>query len=208
MIFQTHTPAAQAFVGSGETLAPSDMQTKSLEQTPSLSGVLMALCTEDENGFFANKKKLGMFSSEMVQYEASRLLAKNARSCKLLSIVAHPAFFSDWEREAAKIQTELYGALAFHSLNRCMKESAFHQVAKALRKDILSNQTVSKPTKLRLRDCNTLIAQFMYEYALLSDVNRSIVLTALDDCSESGCGHLPWQQAVALAKKLSRPDLS
>lgn len=204
MIFQTYTTSTQTFVGSGNAFGPSDVQTKACEQTQSLSAILMALCTEDENGFFANKKKLEVFSREMVSFESSRMLAKNVRSCKLLFIVSHPAFYSDWEKEEAKSQSVLYGSLAFHSLNKSMKESAFHHVAKALRRDALSNQSVNKPTKLRLRDCNILVAQFMYEYALLSDVNRSIVLAALAESSDSGCGHLPWQQAMALAKKLER----
>ncbi len=192
----------QASAGSGNAVVASDFQSKGLVQTQPLSAVLMALCTEDETGFLANKKKLGMFPREMVCFESARLLGKNARSCKLLSIVSHPAFFSDWNQEEAKTQMALYGSLAFHSLNKNMKEAAFHHVAAALRKDVLSNQGVCKPTKLRLRDCNTLIAQFMFEYAQLSDVNRAIVLVALADCKDSGGGHLPWQQAVALTKKL------
>lgn len=192
----------RSFVGSDNSTASFNAESQAFEQTHCLSAVLMALCTEDETGFLANKKKLEMFSREMVCFESARLLGKNTRSCKLLSIVSHPAFFSDWNQEEAKTQMALYGSLAFHSLNRNMKEAAFHHVATALRKDVLSNQGVCKPTKLRLRDCNTLIAQFMFEYAQLSDVNRAIVLVALADCKDSGGGHLPWQQAVALTKKL------
>lgn len=196
--------ATQTFEGTGNSLASFSAQNQAFEQPQGLSAVLMALCTEDEAGFLANKKKLEMFACEMVCFESARLLAKNGRSCRLLSMLSHPAFFSDWHNEDAKTQTALFGGLALHSLNKNTKEAAFHHVAKALRKDVLCNQSVNKPTKLRLRDCNSLIVQFMYEYARLSDVNCSIVLAALADCKQSGCGHLPWQQAAALAKKLER----
>lgn len=170
----------------------------------SLSGLLVSLCTSDWAEFFSMKKKLSDFAALEVCTEAARLLAKNSRSFRLLAVVSHAEFFSDWEEIEAKYQVALFGGLALHSLNKNMKECAFHRVAKAIRKDCLSQQNVSKPTKLRLRDCHALIGQFMYDYALVSDVNRAIVLAALAEGEQSGCGHLPSQQSVALMKKLGR----
>lgn len=173
-----------------------------------LSGHLIALCTSDLNDFLKIKNKLATFPVNEVCAEASRLLAKNSRSLRLLSFVSHPDFFSEWECIESKHQVTLYGGLASHSLNKSMKEAAFHLVAKALRKDCLAHQSVSKPTKLRLRDCHALIGQFMYDYALLSETNRCVVLKALAEGEETGCGHLPSQQGVALIKRLSRLSVS
>lgn len=188
-------------VQSAVAAAPT---TKPFGAVESLSGLLISLCTSDWAEFFSMKKKLSDFAALEVCTEAARLLAKNSRSFRLLAVISHPEFFSDWEEIDAKHQVALFGGLALHSLNKNMKECAFHRVAKALRKDCLSQQNVSKPTKLRLRDCHTLIGQFMHDYALISDVNRAIVLAALAEGEQSGCGHLPSQQSVALMKKLGR----
>lgn len=169
-----------------------------------LSGHLIALCTSDLNDFLKIRSKLATFPIGEVCAEAARLLAKNPRSLKLLSVVSHPDFFSEWESIESRHQVTLYRGLAFHSLNKSMKEAAFHLVAKALRKDCLTHQSFSKPTKLRLRDCHAVIGHFMHDYALLSELNRSIVVKALAEGEETGCGHLPSQQAVALLKRLSR----
>lgn len=177
---------------------------KEIDETESLSGFLIALCTGDLREFFSIRKKLVGFDIAEVRAEAERLTTKNSRSFKLLSIVRHPEFFSDWEEIETKHQIVLYAGLAFFSINKSMKEDAFHRVARALRKDCLSRQSVSKPTKLRLRDCHNLICQFMQEYASVSDVNRAVVLNALEEGEKNGCGHLPSQQAMALMKKLAR----
>ncbi len=173
-------------------------------KTGSLRAMLISLCTEDWNGFFASKKELTFFSKSQICAEASLLLEKNSRSFKLLSMVSHISFFSDWECEVPKTQIVLFGALAAYSINKTTKANSFHRVAKAIRKEALAQQNSCKPTKLRLRDCHQAIAQFMQEYATVSEVNRSIVLTALIEGEASGCGHLPAQQTMSLKKKLER----
>lgn len=193
-----------AYQSVDESVAVSAIGAKSLAGTESLSALLIALCTSDLSEFLSIKRKLADFPMGEVCVEAQRLMAKNSRSFKLLSVVSHFQFFADWEASDAKHQVTLYGELALYSINKSMKEVAFHRVAKALRKDCLLHQSVSKPTKLRLRDCHALIGQFMHDYAILSDVNRAVVLNALAEGEQTGCGHLPSQQAVALAKKLSR----
>lgn len=170
----------------------------------SVSALLVELCTSGWSKFFSTKEELLEIPISEMRAQATRLLAKNPRSFKLLSIVFHPAFLSDWHHEDTKNQVTLFGAVAAHSLDRSMKEMAFHQVAKAIRKEVLLTTSSCKPTKLRLRDCHQLIAQFMHEYALVSEANRSIVLNALAEAEVSGCGHIPSQQANALKKKLER----
>ena len=147
---------------------------------------------------------LRSFPAEEVCTEASRLLEKNSRSFRLLSIVSHSAFFSDWECEEPENQVVLFAALALHSINKTTKEAAFHRVAKAIRREVLARKCARTPTKIRLRDCHLSIAQFMQEYASVSEVNRTIVLTSLAVGEASGCGHLPSQQAAALMKRLGQ----
>ncbi len=172
--------------------------------TEFVSVMLVDLCTVALSEFLKTKEKLAEIPTSEVCSEAARLLTKNPRSFKLLSIVSHPSFFADWEVEEPRNQVALFGALAAYSLNKSMQETAFHRVAKAIRKDVLTSTQLCKPTKLRLRDCHQLIAQFMHEYALVNEANRSIVLNALTEGEVSGCGHLPLQQASALRKKLER----
>lgn len=201
MIFQTQfTPVPTVAVGQITPAEKSVFDAK----TASLRVQLISLCTEDWDGFFASKKELQCFSKAELNAEASLLLNKNSRSFKLLSMVSHASFFCDWECEQLKTQIELFGGLALHSINKTTKENSFYRVATAIRKEALTHQNPSKPTKLRLRDCHEVIAQFMHEYAMCGAVNRSIVLAALADDELSGCGHLPWQQANALKKKLQR----
>lgn len=170
--------------------------------TECVSAMLVDLCTVALSEFLKTKEKLAEIPTNEVCSEAARLLTKNPRSFKLLSIVCHPSFFADWEREEPKNQVTLFAALAAHSLDKSTKERAFHQVAKAIRREVLSQTISCIPTKLRLRDCHQKIAQFMHEYAQLSEAHRSIVLNALTEGEVSGCGHLPAQQAKALKKRL------
>ncbi len=123
--------------------------------------MLVDLCTGALSEFWKTKEKLAEIPINEVCSEASRLLAKNPRSFKLLSIVCHPLFFGDWECAEPKNQVILFGALASHSLDKSTKESAFHHVAKAIRKEVLSQTISCRPTKLRLRDCHQQIAEFM-----------------------------------------------
>ncbi len=174
------------------------------DRTASLRALLISLCTEDWNGFLASKKKLTCYSTAEICAEASFLLEKNSRSFKFLSMVSHQSFFSDWECEHPKIQVVLFGALAVFSINKTTRENSFHRVARAMRKEALTQQNSCKPMKLRLRDCHQMIAQFMIDYARVSDAHSSIVLTALTEGEVTGCGHLPSQQAIALKKKLER----
>lgn len=207
MIFETSPTTCYVSLPGSSTQNHGLVSCKTLNPSilaETLSGHLIALCTSDLDDFLKIRSKLAAFPIGEVCAEAARLLAKNPRSLKLLSVVSHRDFFSDWESIESKDQITLYGGLAFHSLNKSMKEAAFHLVAKALRKDCLTHQSFSKPTKLRLRDCHALIGHFMHDYALLSDLNRSVVVKALAEGEETGCGHLPSQQAVALLKRLSR----
>ncbi len=204
-----HALVPIAKVGSSSTAQNQSYQSGGTEanklvRTESISALLVELCTSGLSTFLTTKEKLSQIPINEVCAEAARLLAKNPRSFKLLSIVFHPSFFLDWHQEDSKNQVILFGALATHSLDKSMKETAFHLVAKSIRKEVLTNTHSCKPTKLRLRDCHQLIAQFMHEYAMVSEANRSIVLDALEEAAVSGCGHLPSQQANALKKKLER----
>lgn len=151
-----------------------------------------------------NKTLLGRFQTNEVCEEATRLLSKNSRSFRMLSIVSHSQFFSDWDCIDATHQLEIYSALTQDSINRGLKETVFHKAAKAIRKNTLSQQNARTPTKIRLRNCHFAIATFMQEYASRSDLNRAIVISALLEGEATGCGHLPSQQAVSLIKKLTK----
>lgn len=199
MIFQTQSSSLPFLVFGEDQPAVKPVADA---KAASLRAMLISLCTEDWNGFFASKKELTFFPTLQICAEAALLLEKNSRSFKLLTMVSHARFFCDWECEEPKTQIDLFGALAVHSINKSTKETSFHRVAKAIRKEVLTQQNSCKPTKLRLRDCHQFIAQFMHEYAMVSEVNRAIVLTALTETELSGCGHLPSQQANSLKRKL------
>jgi len=169
-----------------------------------MSSLLIALCTCDWDEFIANKVKLSGYQIDDVCREAKRLLEKNSRSFRLLSIVSQPAFLANWDCAETSYQIELYIAVAQDSINKSTKESAFHKAAKAIRKDCLARQNAMTPTKLRLRNCHQAIADFMFKFASWSDSNRAVVVTALLEGEATGCGHLPSQQAVCLIKKLTK----
>lgn len=169
-----------------------------------LKALLIAICTCSWEAFSVNKTLLFRFQASDVCEEAARLLSRNSRSFRLLSIISHSHFFSDWDCIDARYQLEIYSALTQDSINRSLKETVFHKAAKAIRKNILLQQNARTPTKIRLRNCHLAIANFMHEYALMSDLNRAIVIAALLEGEETGCGHLPSQQAVSLIKKLTK----
>lgn len=167
-----------------------------------LSATLIALCSCDWHDFVANKSRLVGVPEEELRGSCARLLTKNARSLKLLTIVCEPGFLSDWDAAPLAQQLALYRQLALSSINRSTKEHAFHRVLVLLRREYLSQPCNKIPTKLRLRDCNQIIAEFMSEFASRSEYNQLIVLAALEECEQTGSGHLPLQQSRALMKRL------
>lgn len=181
-----------------------DQQERGQDSREELKALLIAICTCTWDEFLISKKMLGRFQESDVCDEASRLLSKNARSFRMLSIVSHPRFFADWDCIEARYQLEIYSVLTQDSINRSLKETVFHKTAKAIRKHTLLHQSARIPTKIRLRNCHFAIAAFMHDYALGSDLNRAIVISALLEGEETGSGHLPSQQAVSLLKKLTK----
>jgi hypothetical protein len=173
------------------------------QTSETLKALLIALCTCGWEEFMVTKSLLARYSAKEVCDEAGRLRAKNSRGFRLLSVIWHNQFFSDWDCIEATAQWEIYSALTRDSINKNMKETVFHKAAKAIRKVVLSRQDPRTPTKIRLRNCHLAIATFMHEYALASDLNRAIVIAALNEGEETGCGHLPSQQAVSLIRKLT-----
>lgn len=172
------------------------------ERSEQVGALLIALCSCEWRDFFVTKNELRSIAEDELRMHCARLLTKNSRSRKLLTMVFEPGFLTDWDEAAVSVQLPLYRQLALTSINRSTKEHAFHRVLVLLRRQYLSQPASTIPTKLRLRDCNQIIAEFMSEFAGKSEYNLNIVMAALKECELTGGGHLPLQQSRALIKRL------